>query len=381
MDPSLIKASLSPKAGGSSSAAAAAAAHTKGSLSPTRANGGRGPSPRKKLGKTAQNMSGLGSRVNRPSPLLTANQKWSRTSPTVTNVTAVNTQVAGVSDGLNSIGINDMQQQRVVFRRAGQPPTSVLPGANAASTSSTASNMTSPGTLPNVTSGGNSPKAVSKKKRVGAVGNRGNAGQGGIAKSGGGARSGLKPLVVVLDLDETLVHSTFHGAGARMYRQIEKRKSKIRRQVESFQLVLDDGDRVTVNKRPHVDEFMRALQAPEFEAHVFTAALDSYAAPVLDRLEKAEGSKLFKRRMYRDSCTPTGMGTFAKDLDTLYPDLSRVVLVDNNPISLMKQPSNGILVPSFFDDPTDDVLPTVLDFLRSLADAPDVRPVLRALKG
>ena len=126
--------------------------------------------------------------------------------------------------------------------------------------------------------------------------------------------------------------------------------------------MLDDGDRVTVNKRPHVDEFMRALQAPEFEAHVFTAALDSYAAPVLDRLEKAEGSKLFKRRMYRDSCTPTGMGTFAKDLDTLYPDLSRVVLVDNNPISLMKQPSNGILVPSFFDDPSDDVLPTVLDF-------------------
>ena len=42
--------------------------------------------------------------------------------------------------------------------------------------------------------------------------------------------------MVVLDLDETLVHSTFHGAGARMYRQIEKRKSKIRRQVESFSL-------------------------------------------------------------------------------------------------------------------------------------------------
>ena len=124
---------------------------------------------------------------------------------------------------------------------------------------------------------------------------------------------------------------------------------------------------------------MRALQAPEFEAHVFTAALDSYAAPVLDRLEKAEGSKLFKRRMYRDSCTPTGMGTFAKDLDTLYPDLSRVVLVDNNPISLMKQPSNGILVPSSLTIPR-MTLPTVLDFLRSPADAPDVRPVLRALK-
>ena len=165
-----------------------------------------------------------------------------------------------------------------------------------------------------------------------------------------------------------------------MYRQIEKRKSKIRRSCESFSLVLDDGDRVTVNKRPQVDDFMRALQSPEFEPHVFTAALASYASPVMDRLESDMGRKLFARRMYRDSCTPTGMGTFAKDLSTLYGDLSRVVLVDNNPISLMKQPSNGILVPSFFDDPNDDVLPTVLDFLRSLADAPDVRPVLRALK-
>ena len=164
------------------------------------------------------------------------------------------------------------------------------------------------------------------------------------------------------------------------YRQIEKRKSKIRRQCDSFSLILDDGDRVTVNKRPHVDAFMKALQGPEFEPHVFTAALASYASPVMDKLEADQGRQLFARRMYRDSCTPTGMGTFAKDLDTLYGDLSRVVLVDNNPISLMKQPSNGILVPSFFDDPNDDVLPTVLDFLRSLAEAPDVRPVLRALK-
>jgi Dullard-like phosphatase family protein len=384
MDTSLIKASLSPKAAAAGGGAASA---TKGSLSPTRANGGRGPSPRKKLGGNgggAAGIGGIGTRVSRPSPVMTSNQKWSRTSPSVANVTAVNKQVAGVSDGLNSIGINDMRQQRSrVFRRAGQPPAAGLPdAASGAGMGNSAATSTSPGTLPNVTAGGgHSPKASAKKKRVGATGNRGGAGQGGKAKSGGGARSGIKPLVVVLDLDETLVHSTFHGSGARMYRQIEKRKSKIRRQVESFQLVLDDGDRVTVNKRPHVDEFMRALQAPEFESHVFTAALDSYASPVLDRLEKAEGSRLFARRMYRDSCTPTGMGTFAKDLDTLYPDLSRVVLVDNNPISLMKQPSNGILVPSFFDDPSDDVLPTVLDFLRSLADAPDVRPVLRALKG
>lgn len=33
-----------------------------------------------------------------------------------------------------------------------------------------------------------------------------------------------------------------------------------------------------------------------------------------------------------------------------------MVLVDNNPISFLAQPSNGIPVPSFYDDPEDDAL-------------------------
>ena len=33
-----------------------------------------------------------------------------------------------------------------------------------------------------------------------------------------------------------------------------------------------------------------------------------------------------------------------------------MVLVDNNPVSFLAQPSNGIPVPSFYDDPSDDAL-------------------------
>ena len=74
-----------------------------------------------------------------------------------------------------------------------------------------------------------------------------------IAKSGGGARSGQAVGGGALPGRDTGA-LYISRRRARMYRQIEKRKSKIRRQVESFQLVLDDGDRVTVNKPPHVDE-------------------------------------------------------------------------------------------------------------------------------
>ena len=111
---------------------------------------------------------------------------------------------------------------------------------------------------------------------------------------------------------------------------------------------------------------------------VLTAALSCYAEPVLNRLDPKR--TIFKRRLYREGCTPTGTGAFAKDLNLHFKDLSRVVLVDNNPVSLMRQPDNGLLVPSFFDDPQDDVLPTVLDFLRQLSKEKDIRPVIRKMR-
>ena len=187
----------------------------------------------------------------------------------------------------------------------------------------------------------------------------------------------MAPLTVVLDLDETLVHSIFHN-GDNSYRQIEARQKQVRHdKVQSFNLRLADGDAVTVNKRPKLAAFLKSMET-EFHAQVFTAALSCYAEPVLNKLDPKR--TVFKRRLYREGCTPTGTGAFAKDLTLHFKDLSRVVLVDNNPLSLMRQPDNGLLVPSFFDDPNDDVLPTVLDFLRQLAKEKDIRPVIRKMR-
>ena len=187
----------------------------------------------------------------------------------------------------------------------------------------------------------------------------------------------LPKLTVVLDLDETLVHSIFHNGQDTLYRQAENRKLARGGRVPSFNLKLADGDGVTVNKRPKLAEFLKAMET-EFHAQVFTAALSCYAEPVLNRLDPKR--TIFKRRLYREGCTPTGTGAFAKDLNLHFKDLSRVVLVDNNPVSLMRQPDNGLLVPSFFDDPQDDVLPTVLDFLRQLSKEKDIRPVIRKMR-
>mmetsp|Transcript_7888 Transcript_7888/g.17055 ORF Transcript_7888/g.17055 Transcript_7888/m.17055 type:complete len:104 (+) Transcript_7888:2-313(+) len=57
-------------------------------------------------------------------------------------------------------------------------------------------------------------------------------------------------------------------------------------------------------------------------------------------------------------------------------DERRVVLVDNNPLSFLPNPSNGILVSSFYDDPKDDTLEAVMELLHELDESEDVRPIL-----
>lgn len=50
--------------------------------------------------------------------------------------------------------------------------------------------------------------------------------------------------------------------------------------------------------------------------------------------------------------------------------------MDNNPLSFLPNPSNGILVPSFYDDPKDEILEAVMELLNELDKSEDVRPIL-----
>lgn len=185
-------------------------------------------------------------------------------------------------------------------------------------------------------------------------------------------------LTVVLDMDECLLHSKFHGPNGMEHRQEEARPDEIA-DLNSFWVTLDDGDVAQVNKRPGLDAFLEALSR-DHDTVVFTAAMPDYAGPVLDRIDPT--GKLLRRRLYRDSCRQV-KGAFLKDLTGIVAngngdgDLSRVVLVDNNPLSFICQPSNGILVTSFYDEANDTALASVLQLIRHLESVQDVRPVLR----
>jgi Dullard-like phosphatase family protein len=211
----------------------------------------------------------------------------------------------------------------------------------------------------------------------------------------GGSRSlhsDLDALTVVLDMDETLIHSRFLNIAENeqeALRQAELRQSQVRSVEDSFEFVLP-GDMysprsttVAVNRRPHLRAFLEAA-AERWKLVIFTAATQDYADHVLNVLDPA--GDIFAGRLYRQHCTRLANGGYVKDLTTLAQpshldlpsnlDLGRTVLVDNSPSVFLPQPFNGIPIASFYDDEADVELTRTLELLDELDTLSDVRRLL-----
>mmetsp|Transcript_43589 Transcript_43589/g.105697 ORF Transcript_43589/g.105697 Transcript_43589/m.105697 type:complete len:412 (-) Transcript_43589:367-1602(-) len=161
---------------------------------------------------------------------------------------------------------------------------------------------------------------------------------------------------LVLDLDETLVHSSFRavpGADFVIPVQIED--------VVHF---------VYVMKRPGVDEFLVEM-AKHYEIVIYTASLNKYADPLLDLLDP---HKTIRTRLFRESCV-FYEGNYVKDLSLLDRDLANTIIIDNSPSSYMFHPENAIDCSSFIDDPRDRELDQIGGFLKSIKEVEDVRGI------
>eukprot|EP00457_Paulinella_chromatophora_P016335 gb/GEZN01017114.1/.p1 GENE.gb/GEZN01017114.1/~~gb/GEZN01017114.1/.p1 ORF type:complete len:181 (+),score=30.01 gb/GEZN01017114.1/:254-796(+) len=169
------------------------------------------------------------------------------------------------------------------------------------------------------------------------------------------AKRGLKTLV--LDLDETLVHSSF---------------TKINDADFEISIELDGSVyQVFVRKRPGVDEFMKWI-ADRFEVVIFTASLAKYADPLLDILDK---DGIVKKRLFREACVQH-FGNYVKDLSLLGRELKNSIIVDNSPFSYMFQPSNAIAITSWFNDKSDNELIELFPKLEQLMKCDDVTTIL-----
>lgn len=85
--------------------------------------------------------------------------------------------------------------------------------------------------------------------------------------------------------------------------------------------------------RPLAIEFLKEV-GKYFEVVVFTAADKIYADKIIDLLDPEK--KLVKHRLYRNSCMAFNP-LLVKDLNILGRDLSKTIIVDNNPSSFAFQ--------------------------------------------
>ncbi|GAV47438.1 hypothetical protein ZYGR_0H02800 [Zygosaccharomyces rouxii] len=169
--------------------------------------------------------------------------------------------------------------------------------------------------------------------------------------------SGKKCLV--LDLDETLVHSSFkYLKGA------------------DFVLPVDIDDQihnVYVMKRPGVDEFLKKVGSL-FEVVIFTASVARYGDPLLDILDK---HKSVHHRLFREACY-NYEGNYIKNLSQIGRPLSEIIILDNSPASYIFHPQHAIPISSWFSDTHDNELLDIIPLLEDLSEqsVPDVGKVL-----
>ena len=205
--------------------------------------------------------------------------------------------------------------------------------------------------------------------------------------------------ILILDLDETLVHADF-------FEELDENKI----QKNKYDAIIsfytsenqsnannnnnnndntdnnttddeskDDSCEKILNKvgiflRPKVKEFLEEI-SKYFLIGIFTASIPEYADAVINYLDPEE--KYIKFKLYRNDCINVQDLVRVKDLKIFGEEnLDRIVLLDNNIYSFSNQLSNGILINSFFDDENDDELSNVRKYLiEYIFPCDDVRKV------
>lgn len=121
---------------------------------------------------------------------------------------------------------------------------------------------------------------------------------------------------LVIDLDETLVHSSFKPIS----------KPDIILEVE----IENNICQVYVLVWPGTDKFLQRMSL-FFELVIFTASLSKYAIPLMKKLDPNQYCSTY---LFWEHCTFYN-GVFVKDMSWLGRDLKDVIILDNSPISYL----------------------------------------------
>ena len=164
---------------------------------------------------------------------------------------------------------------------------------------------------------------------------------------------------LVLDLDETLIHSAFEPFNPKD-------------DITLTMKMKEEDITIHVLKRPYLDEFLNIV-TQKYEVVIFTASISDYANPLLDQLDPF---KKIPFRLFREHCTKSDNGLFIKDLNRLGRNLKDVIIIDNNPVSFTFNKANGLPILTWHSIQSDNELIKLIPLLTFLSNVDDIRPVI-----
>src|SRR5579885_1234125 len=159
-----------------------------------------------------------------------------------------------------------------------------------------------------------------------------------------------KESLVILDLDETLIHS---------------RRSPLDR---SPDILLEP---LSIYVRPYAKDLIEAIDR-NFQIGVWSAGSPLYVDTVVQQMFPESISPLFVWN--RDHCTqkleffPFQI-LFLKDLNKTKEfgfDLSRVIIIEDDPVKVRHFSENALIVERYFGEDDDDHLNNLVDFFKEL---------------
>ena len=175
------------------------------------------------------------------------------------------------------------------------------------------------------------------------------------------SKENMNKKTLLLDLDETLVHSSF-------------KPLPINSDIHFNIIYQNKPHMINVLVRPFVNEFLIKM-SKFYEIVIFTASVPQYANPLLNILDR---NKCITHRLFRQHCISL-YGLFIKDLRRIGRELKDTILLDNNPISYLVNQDNGLPIKTWHSNKNDQELIKIIPLLEYLAkfEVNDVREILK----
>ena len=169
--------------------------------------------------------------------------------------------------------------------------------------------------------------------------------------------------ILILDLDETLVHSSTKSPFP------NKKNIILNMNLKNMKY------KIYVIIRPFFEKFLEEMSL-YYDLYIFTASMPHYSKSLIKILDK---NKVIIQVLNKEHCLNI-KGLPFKDLSIFNKDLKDIIIIDNNPISYALNKNNGIPISTWIDNPNDKELLKLISILKYLSKVKDVRPIINKIK-